>query len=129
MNLAVAAAVVAASITVASSVARGDSIGNASEALARVFADERAEAYRSNPLLATYEGIHDYDDRLPSATAAEFERQTDADRAFLARLRAIDRKSLTPQEQVSYDLFDFLVDQRVKLARYREWRMPFNSDS
>jgi uncharacterized protein (DUF885 family) len=129
MNLAVAAAVLAASITVvASSVARGDG-GNAGEALGRLFADERAEAYRSEPLLATYEGVHDYDDRLPSATAAEFERRVEIDRAFLARLRAIDRKALTPQEQVSYDLFDFMVDQRVKLARYREWRMPFNSDS
>jgi uncharacterized protein (DUF885 family) len=129
MNLAVTAAVVAASVTfVAVSMARGDS-GNASDALARLFDDERAEAYRSEPLLATYEGVHDYDDRLPSATPAEFERRLAADRAFLARLRAIDRQALTTQEQISYELFDFMVDQRVKLARYREWRLPFNSDS
>jgi uncharacterized protein (DUF885 family) len=129
MNLALAAAIVATSIaSVASSMAHADS-GNASEALARLFADERAEAYRSEPLLATYEGVHDYDDRLPSATPAEFARRLQVDQGFLTRLRAIDRKALTPQEQISYDLFDFMVDQRLKLARYREWRMPFNSDS
>src|SRR5262249_21746680 len=129
MNLAIAAAVVAASVTfVASSMAQGDT-GHASQAVARLFADERAEAYRSDPLLATYEGVHDYDDRLPSATPAEFERRLNVDQEFLARLHAIDRKTLTPQEQVSYDLFDVLVDERVKLARYREWRLPFNSDS
>ena len=30
---------------------------------------------------------------------------------------------------MSYDLFDFMVTQRIALARYREWRAPLNSDS
>ena len=30
---------------------------------------------------------------------------------------------------MSYDLFDFMVGQRVRLARYNEWRLPLNSDS
>ena len=37
--------------------------------------------------------------------------------------------SLSHQEQVSYDLFEFMVGQRVRLARYNDWRLPFNSDS
>ena len=30
---------------------------------------------------------------------------------------------------MSYDLFDFMVTQRIALASYREWRAPLNSDS
>ena len=30
---------------------------------------------------------------------------------------------------MSYDLFDFMVSQRVTLGRYKEWRLPMSSDS
>ncbi len=30
---------------------------------------------------------------------------------------------------MSYDLFEFMVTQRLALAQYREWRTPLNSDS
>jgi uncharacterized protein (DUF885 family) len=103
--------------------------GDASAALQRLFDDERAFLWQADPLAATYDGIHDYDDRLPSVTPDEQERRLRADEGFLQRLRGIDRASLAPQEQVSYDLFDFMVTQRVSLARHREWRMPLNSDS
>ncbi|MEZ5957444.1 MAG: DUF885 domain-containing protein [Hyphomonadaceae bacterium] len=101
----------------------------ASVNLARLFEDERAFVYREDPLSATSAGIHDYDDRLPSVTPETQARQTRENEAFLTRLRAIDRTQLTHQEQVSYDLFEFMVGQRVRLARYNDWRLPFNSDS
>lgn len=101
----------------------------ASSDLARLFADERAFVYREDPLSATSAGIHDYDDRLPSVTPETNARQTRDNEAFLTRLHAIDRAQLSRQEQVSYDLFDFMVGQRVRLARYNDWRLPFNSDS
>jgi uncharacterized protein (DUF885 family) len=98
-------------------------------ALRQLFADERAFVYREDPLTATDEGVHTYDDRLPSVTPAEQQQQLEADRAFLQRLRAIDRSALTPQEAVSDELFDFMVSQRIALAAHREWRAPLNSDS
>jgi len=102
---------------------------SASAALNQVFADERAETYRADPLSATYAGVHDYDDRLPSVTPAAQAAQLAADQSFIARLHVIDRNALSPSEQVSYDLFDFMVGERITLARYNEWRLPFNSDS
>jgi uncharacterized protein (DUF885 family) len=36
---------------------------------------------------------------------------------------------LSAGQQVSYDLFDFMVSQRVTLGRYKEWRLPMSSDS
>lgn len=102
---------------------------SASETLAQLFVDERAEVYRADPLAATYDGVHDYDNRLASVTPAEYARQAQANQSFVTRLHAIDRNALTAQEQVSYDLFDFMVGERVRFARYNEWRLPFNSDS
>ena len=99
------------------------------DALQRLFDDERDFLWRADPLAATYDGIHDYDDRLPSVTPADQQRRVEADREFLRRLRAIDRAALGPQEQVSYDLFDFMVTQRLALAGHHEWRMPLTSDS
>lgn len=116
-------------VALAMSVAMPAAAQTASTDLARLFADERAFVFREDPLSATSAGIHDYDDRLPSVTPETNARQTRENEAFLTRLRAIDRTQLSHQEQVSYDLFDFMVGQRVRLARYDDWRLPFNSDS
>ena len=89
MKLVLSAAALAASLMLAPAA----HAQTASETLTQLFADERAEVYRSDPLSATYEGIHTYDDRLASVTPAENARQTDANRAFLTRLHAVDRNA------------------------------------
>jgi len=101
----------------------------ASADLARLFADERAFVYREDPLSATSAGVHDYDDRLASVTPQTQARQARENETFLNRLRLIDRAQLSHQEQVSYDLFEFMIGQRVRFSRYDDWRLPFNSDS
>jgi uncharacterized protein (DUF885 family) len=121
-----AAAAMVTIALLASQLATGE---DAKSALDRLFADERAFVWREDPLSATYEGVHDYDDRLPAVTPADQARRRAADRGFLERLHRIDRSALTPFDAVSYDLFDFMVSQRVALAKYRDWRAPLNSDS
>ena len=98
-------------------------------ALARLFADERAFLWRAEPLAASADGVREFDDRLASVTPAAQQHRLEADRQFLQRLRAIERGELSARDQVSYDLFEFMVSQRVTLGRYREWRAPMNSDS
>ena len=56
---------------------------DAGAALSRLFDDERAFVWREDPLAATYDGVHAYDDRLPSVTPADQQRRMDADREFL----------------------------------------------
>lgn len=97
--------------------------------LSRLFADERAYAYREEPLSATYDGVHNYDDRLSSVTPEAQARRAASDQAFLRRLQSIDRTALSHQEQISYDLFAFMIGERVRFAPYYEWRLPLNSDS
>lgn len=97
--------------------------------LAKLFDDERAFLWREDPLTASADGVHTFDDRLPSVTPAAQQRRLHADKQFLRRLHAIARGKLNAQDRVSYDLFEFMLSQRVKLARYKEWRTPLNSDS
>ncbi len=111
------------------SAAHAAELAGAKAKLDQLFADERAFTWREDPLQATNDGIHDYDDRLPSVTPAEQARRLETDRGFLQQLRQIDRAALADFDAVSYDLFDFMVSQRIELAQYREWRAPLNSDS
>ncbi|HET9232388.1 MAG TPA: DUF885 family protein, partial [Vitreimonas sp.] len=119
----------AATVLVMTALAPGAFAQTAGQALSQLFEDERAFVWREDPLTATGDGVHDYDNRLPSVTPADYARRLQQDQAFLARLDAIDRAALSRQERVSYDLFAFMVGQRVQLARYDEWRLPMNSDS
>jgi uncharacterized protein (DUF885 family) len=105
------------------------SLASPATTLAKLFADEREFLWREDPLTASADGVHKYDDRLPSVTPATQQRRLKADEQFLRRLHAIKRQRLSPQQQVSYDLFEFMVSQRVTLGKYREWRTPLNSDS
>jgi uncharacterized protein (DUF885 family) len=101
----------------------------ASKVLAKLFDDERELVWREDPITATGEGVRKYDHRLPEVTPVAQSRWLAANEQLLKRLRAIKRSRLSAQERVSYDLFAFMVGERVRLARFKEWRMPFNSDS
>jgi uncharacterized protein (DUF885 family) len=124
MKKIIAAVALAASLLAPSAFAQ-----TPSAELSRLFADERAYAYREEPLSATYDGVHDYDDRLASVTPEAQARRVASDQTFLRRLQAIDRAALSHQEQISYDLFAFMMGERVRFAPYNEWRLPLNSDS
>ena len=97
--------------------------------LHQLFEDEWNHRLQRDPLFASSRGVTDYNDRLPDVTAAAQLRALAEDMQFLQRLEAIDRSTLSTDDQTNYDLFDFVVSHRATLARYREYRMPFTSDS
>lgn len=99
-----------------------------SSVLHQLFDDERAFYWRENPLTASDEGVSDYDDRLGSVQPADFERRLGEDKNFLARLNVIDRATLSIEDQTSYDLFAFVVKNRVDFAAFQPWRTPLTSD-
>ena len=84
---------------------------------------------KEDPLFATSVGRHEYDDRLPSVTPADLERQNAATKSFLAELAAIDRAGLPAEEQVNYDIFRRQLADRVADFELGEYQMPFNADS
>ena len=101
----------------------------ATQQLQQLFADEWSARLSQNPLFASRMGVTDYNDRLPDMSPAAQQRNLDASLGYLARLESIDRSDLTPDDQVDYDLFKFIVGHRTTLAKYKQYRMPILSDS
>jgi uncharacterized protein (DUF885 family) len=100
----------------------------AAEALHQLFADEWSTRMRDDPLFATASDVHDYDDKLPSVTPADFTRRLQQDQDYQKRLSAISRDALSHEDQVNYDLFEFVLKHRLALAPFKQWRIPLTSD-
>jgi uncharacterized protein (DUF885 family) len=84
---------------------------------------------KEDPFFATSVGRHEYDDRLPSMTLADLERQTAETKALLAELAAIDRSKLPAGEVVNYDIFQRQLENGIASFELGDYQMPFNADS
>ena len=63
-----------------------------------------------------------------TAPQAEMRRAADAAR-FRDRLDAIDTAALSPQERINAAVLRSVLTERIEDAAFREWEMPFDSDS
>jgi len=92
---------------------------------------DEAWAFRlaEEPLFATSAGEHRYDDRLPSATRADWNRRAEFARTMLRRLAAIDRAGLPPGDRISYDILSRQLSDTVADVEFGAWRIPLNADS
>jgi uncharacterized protein (DUF885 family) len=77
---------------------------SASDRLRMLFDQRWENSLRESPLLATSMGDRRFNDRLPEIGLAAERRRADSTRAFLTRLRAIPRDSLTRAEQINRDI-------------------------
>ncbi len=105
-------------------------VSAASTELAALFDDEWNARLRDDPLFASEEvGDYRWNDRLPSVSVADEERLARARGGYLARLHAIDRASLTPGEQASYDIFERLLSDESAEFMFRSFLMPVTNRS
>jgi uncharacterized protein (DUF885 family) len=84
---------------------------------------------KEDPLFATSVGRHEYDDRLPSMSFADLQRQNGESKAFLAELDAIDRSRLAAVDQVNADIFRRQLENGIAGFELGDYQMPFNADS
>lgn len=101
----------------------------ADQELQELFSDEWSARLARDPLFASRMGVSDYDDLLPDASPLAQQEALAEDEEYLQRLAAIDRSALSDEQKTNYDLFEFVVGHRAKLAGYRQYRMPILSDS
>ena len=94
-----------------------------------LFDEEWAFGLAEDPLLATSQGHHENGDRLPSVRRADEERRAGVWRRYLERLRAIDRARLETGDQVSYDVFENLLQNRIEAFELGAYRLPLTGDS
>ncbi len=79
---------------------------SAEEQLHQLFASYRTENFELNPMNAMFEGVMTYNHRLGDGLSDEFLQESLAlQERTLAQLKAIDRSTLSPADQLSYDVF------------------------
>lgn len=90
-----------------------------------LFADEWSTRLRENPLLATSMGVSDYNDRLPGASFDDIERRRRQADAFMDRLSRIEIDALPEGRRLDYELFEWMLRNRIETAAYYPERIPF----
>lgn len=100
---------------------------SADESLTRLLDDEWQRGLRDNPIAASWLGDGRFNDRWPDESLEAITARHDADRAVLERLNDIARDSLSPTQQLNYDLFEHDLQARIAGHRFREFLMPLTA--
>jgi uncharacterized protein (DUF885 family) len=78
---------------------------------------------RENPLLATYCGVHAYNDRLPRISEADAQRRVSQYRTYLARLERIGGQALPADAQLNRDLLARMLGDEIADLSFGVHRM------
>ena len=81
---------------------------------------------RENPLMATYCGVHAYNDRLPQVSEADTQRRKGQYEGYLERLQEIDRQALPARAQLNRDLLARMLGDEVADLSFGVHRMLLN---
>ncbi|MEM8484624.1 MAG: DUF885 family protein [Bacteroidota bacterium] len=101
----------------------------AEETLTTLFTDEWEARLAGNPGLAASMGDVEAAGRIIDVSPAAVAAQAQQDARFLERLAAISYEALSDESRLNYDLFKFILEDRVRAAARKAWRIPFLSDS
>ncbi|HSN17578.1 MAG TPA: DUF885 domain-containing protein [Gammaproteobacteria bacterium] len=99
---------------------------SAGTALHALFDREWERNMRENPLYASDLGDYRYNDKWPDASLTAIAKYHAEDQQALADLLKIDRSALSPQDQVSYDLFKWQAKDSDDSYRFHEYLFPLN---
>jgi uncharacterized protein (DUF885 family) len=80
------------------------------------------EYFEAHPTDASADGLTEWDDRLPDATAAGFEGRDASAKRWLGRFEEFAGTPLTPEQQVDLSLLRAFLGRRVATADYAPWR-------
>ena len=81
-----------------------------------------------SPQFATSVGVHDYDDRLETVSAADEQRRAKQMKAFLGELAAIPRASLSDTDRINAEIFEQQLERGIESIRFREYEIPLSAD-
>jgi len=100
---------------------------SASDRLRTLFDQRWENSLRESPLLATSMGDRRFNDRLPEVGLAAERRRADSTRAFLTRLRAIPRDSLTRAEQINRDIAERGMRESLESSELGGFLIPITN--
>ncbi len=71
-------------------------------------------------------GDYRFNDKWPDASIAAIQKSHDEDQQALADLLKIDHDALRPQDEVSYDLFKWQINDGNDSFKFHEYLFPLN---
>ncbi|MGE5626140.1 MAG: DUF885 domain-containing protein [Bacillota bacterium] len=98
----------------------------ATAALHALFDREWDRNMRENPLYASDLGDYRYNDQWPDVSMDAINRSHTEDQQALNDLLKIDRSRLSPEDQVSYDLFQWEHKDSLESFNFHEYLFPLN---
>ncbi len=91
---------------------------SAQETLSAVIKDHWAWTLEQSPTFATSLGVRDYDDRLGDSSLAGYDAAVEDQKAFLARLEALDEAALEGEDRVNYDLLKLDLENEIEASKF-----------
>ncbi|PKG97933.1 DUF885 family protein [Paraglaciecola sp. MB-3u-78] len=82
-----------------------------------------------SPILATSQGVHDFDNKLADVSPDALEKQDSQFRAFLKKLSLIDKTELNRTEQISLLIQQRNLQNHIDQYRFNAHYMPLTSES
>jgi len=104
-----------------------DSGSAADSQLNNVIADYWEYYLRTNPTAATYAGIYEFNDRLPSVTVDAQQEALAMHQALLRRAQDIDRDAMSDNGRINADLLIWTLEDSIGAAELDLARIPFNT--
>lgn len=100
----------------------GDSSKNAK--LHALFEEEKAFNELQITSLSQYDGTNAFPDISPAAQ----QKRADFYKEILEKLTKIDANALSISDKISYDLFKFLLEDRIARIGFEDYLMPINAE-
>ncbi len=107
-------------------VASAASVASGNPVLHQLFKREWNRSMREHPLDASDLGDRRFNDKWPDRSPAAIVRSHKEDQKALRELAQIDRKSLSAQDRISYDLFKWQYKDRLDSYRFHQYLFPLN---
>ncbi len=92
--------------------------------LTKLFADEWERGLRDVPENASYMGDTRFNDRWSDMSMRAIAASAAADKAALARLQKISRKTLSAADRLNYDTFEWQLKQSIARQQFKEYLTP-----
>lgn len=102
---------------------------SSSSSLSELMADYWTYYIQENPTLATRAGYSEYNHLLPQVSPIDRSRRLRSEENFLSRLVGIERTDLESNNQVNYDLLEWVLERSIDDLKLNTSRIPFNTFS
>ena len=101
----------------------------AAQSLHQLFDREWEYQMEHNPVRASLLGDRRWNDKWPDVSSAMIHDEYQHAREVLNQLQAIARTQLSPQDQISYDVFDYNIAEYAEGERYKWYLIRTNTFS